>query len=257
MVATLGPQSSLPAPFLRMLVAWIMIIFVCFGLRTPANPLVMILITLSATTLSGMMFAIIDVVDPYKGLYNISSKNMHNALDEMLTDNAVKGHAHLSDAASDPVLTVTEAARPIKSEETNFASPQEELKDPQRDLSVNTIASYRDTWRMLIKYLTATLGVPADALDFDAVTTTHVTGFLDHLEQERGNSSQDPQRPTDRDPLRARPGPARPSRACRDHHPGPRDPTQTHNQASHRVPHPRRGRRTARRTRPADLDRTT
>ena len=27
----------------------------------------------------------------------------------------------------------------------------------QRDLSVNTIASYRDTWRMLLKYLTATL----------------------------------------------------------------------------------------------------
>src|ERR1700737_2119512 len=60
----------------------------------------------------------------------------------------------------------------------------------QRDLSVNTIASYRDTWRMLLKYLTATLGIPADALDFDAVTATHATGFLDHLEQERGNSSR-------------------------------------------------------------------
>ena len=30
----------------------------------------------------------------------------------------------------------------------------------QRDLSVNTIASYRDTWRMLLKYLTTTLGFP-------------------------------------------------------------------------------------------------
>ena len=60
----------------------------------------------------------------------------------------------------------------------------------QRDLSVNTIGSYRDTWRMLLKYLTTTLGIPADALDFDAVTATHVTGFLDHLEQERGNSSR-------------------------------------------------------------------
>jgi len=60
----------------------------------------------------------------------------------------------------------------------------------QRDLSINTIASYRDTWRILLKYLTATLKIPADALDFDAVTATHVTGFLDHLEQERGNSSR-------------------------------------------------------------------
>jgi len=60
----------------------------------------------------------------------------------------------------------------------------------QRDLSGNTIASYRDTWRMLLKYLTVTLGVPADALDFDALTTTNVTGFLDHLEHTRGNSTK-------------------------------------------------------------------
>jgi integrase/recombinase XerD len=60
----------------------------------------------------------------------------------------------------------------------------------QRDLSANTIASYRDTWRMLLKYLTATLEVPTDALDFDAVTPTNVTGFLDHLEVERGNSAK-------------------------------------------------------------------
>src|ERR1700742_3271971 len=122
----LAPQNSLPAPFLKMLVAWIMIIFLSFGLRAPANPMVMIVITLSATTLSGMMFAIIDVVDPYKGLYNISSKNMHCALEAMLTDNAVKGLAHLSDAAGDPVLTLTEATRPIKSEATNLASSHEE-----------------------------------------------------------------------------------------------------------------------------------
>ena len=58
----------------------------------------------------------------------------------------------------------------------------------QRDLSSNTIGSYRDTWRMLLKYLTATLGVTADALDYDAITATNITGFLDYLEQQRGNS---------------------------------------------------------------------
>lgn len=60
----------------------------------------------------------------------------------------------------------------------------------QRDLSADTIASYRDTWRMLLKYLTATLGVPADVLDFDAVTAANVTGFLDHLEDQRGNGAR-------------------------------------------------------------------
>ena len=63
-----------------------------------------------------------------KGLYNISSKNMHYALEAMLKDNAVKGLAHLYDAASDPVLTLTEAPQPIKSEGTAFASSQEEPK---------------------------------------------------------------------------------------------------------------------------------
>ncbi|MDN5654559.1 MAG: site-specific integrase [Kocuria sp.] len=60
----------------------------------------------------------------------------------------------------------------------------------QRNLSANTISSYRDTWRMLVKYLTRTLGVPADGIDFDSVTATNVSGFLDHLEQERGNNAK-------------------------------------------------------------------
>ena len=125
----LAPQNSLPTPFLRMLVGWIMAIFVCWGLRAPANPLVIIVITLSATTLSSMMFAIIDIVDPYKGLYNISSKNMHYALEAMLRHNAMKRLAHSSDAAGEQVSTLTEATRPIKSQGTNFASSHEEPKD--------------------------------------------------------------------------------------------------------------------------------
>ncbi|WP_426940161.1 tyrosine-type recombinase/integrase [Pseudarthrobacter sp. S6] len=60
----------------------------------------------------------------------------------------------------------------------------------QRDLSSNTIASYRDTWRMLLKHLTATLGVPTDKIDFDALTVTNVSGFLDHLEHDRGNNAK-------------------------------------------------------------------
>jgi integrase/recombinase XerD len=60
----------------------------------------------------------------------------------------------------------------------------------QRDLSANTITSYRDTWRMLLKYLTATLTVPTHTLDFDAVTAPNVTGFLNHLEHERGNTAR-------------------------------------------------------------------
>lgn len=80
----LAPLSSLPVPFVRMLIAWLMIIFVSFGLRAPANPLIATMIALSAAMLSSMVFAVMDIVNPYQGLYNISSKNMHQALDASL-----------------------------------------------------------------------------------------------------------------------------------------------------------------------------
>lgn len=60
----------------------------------------------------------------------------------------------------------------------------------QRDLSTNTISSYRDTWRMLIKHLTVTLGTPVEEIDFDAITAPNVTGFLEYLEHERGNTTK-------------------------------------------------------------------
>lgn len=58
----------------------------------------------------------------------------------------------------------------------------------QRDLSPNTIAAYRDTWRLLITHLTDTLGVSADRIGFQALEAERVTAFLDHLEQVRSNS---------------------------------------------------------------------
>ncbi len=103
----LAPQNTIPAPFLRMLIAWLMMIFFCFGLRAPAEPPIMTMITLSAATLSSMMFAIMDIVDPYKGLYNISSKNMHQALDAMLRPTDIQGLAPSLPAGGDPARTLT------------------------------------------------------------------------------------------------------------------------------------------------------
>lgn len=57
----------------------------------------------------------------------------------------------------------------------------------QRDLSPNTIAAYRDTWRLLIKHVTATRGVPANQIDLTLIDAPLVSGFLDHLQTVRGN----------------------------------------------------------------------
>lgn len=58
-----------------------------------------------------------------------------------------------------------------------------------KGLSANTIASYRDTWRLLIKYLTLRTHVPADKLDLDMLDVAAISDFLEHLQEERGNSA--------------------------------------------------------------------
>ena len=58
----------------------------------------------------------------------------------------------------------------------------------QRDLSPNTIASYRDTWRQLIKHTIGTRGIPADKIDLAVIDTDLVTSFLSHLATARRNS---------------------------------------------------------------------
>lgn len=59
----------------------------------------------------------------------------------------------------------------------------------QRSLSPNTVASYRDTWRMLIKHLSKVLSIPADHLQLEHVNRDTVTGFLAYLRDERANNA--------------------------------------------------------------------
>lgn len=59
----------------------------------------------------------------------------------------------------------------------------------QRDLCANTIASYRDTWRLLIKDLSATTGTSADQIRLEDLDRGAITGFLDHLTSQRTNTA--------------------------------------------------------------------
>jgi integrase/recombinase XerD len=58
----------------------------------------------------------------------------------------------------------------------------------QRQASPHTIASYRDTWRLLLDYTTHTTGVPPSKLDLADLDAPLIGAFLDHLEHDRGNS---------------------------------------------------------------------
>jgi site-specific recombinase XerD len=58
----------------------------------------------------------------------------------------------------------------------------------QRQASAHTIASYRDTLRLLLTYAAARTGVTASRLDLADLDAPVIAGFLDHLETDRGNS---------------------------------------------------------------------
>lgn len=59
----------------------------------------------------------------------------------------------------------------------------------QRNLSENTIASYRDTWRLLIKFISATTTTSADQIRLDDIDRDTVTTFLGHLITDRANTA--------------------------------------------------------------------
>lgn len=60
----------------------------------------------------------------------------------------------------------------------------------QRQASPHTIASYRDTFRLLLQYAQQRLGKAPSQLMVPDLDTTFLGTFLDHLEKKRGNSAR-------------------------------------------------------------------
>src|SRR6266542_1637076 len=58
----------------------------------------------------------------------------------------------------------------------------------QLHASANTVAAYRDAWRLLLRHAQDRAGKQPCQLDLADLDAPFVAGFLDHLEQDRGNS---------------------------------------------------------------------
>ena len=58
----------------------------------------------------------------------------------------------------------------------------------QLQASDHTIRSYRATWRLLLLFAAAQTGKAPSELDFADLSAPLITGFLDHLEHQRGNT---------------------------------------------------------------------
>jgi integrase/recombinase XerD len=60
----------------------------------------------------------------------------------------------------------------------------------QRSASPNTIAAYRDTFRLLLAFAAQRTGTPPSQLDIAALDAPLIAAFLQHLQTDRGNCTQ-------------------------------------------------------------------
>lgn len=72
--------NSISTPLLVVLVFWLAIIFLSFGLFAPRNPPVVVTMLLCALSVSGAIFLIMELNHPFEGLVQISSQPMRDAL---------------------------------------------------------------------------------------------------------------------------------------------------------------------------------
>lgn len=81
LVAQAGAYIS--RPLLVVLVTWLSVIFLCFSVLAPRNSLAMTTLIVSVFSISGAMFLIIELDNPFAGLIRISSEPLLRALATM------------------------------------------------------------------------------------------------------------------------------------------------------------------------------
>jgi hypothetical protein len=73
-------HDSIPLPFLTVLVFWLTIIFASFGLFVRPVPVVILTFIVGGVSVSGALFLILEMDQPFAGLFQISTEPLRNAL---------------------------------------------------------------------------------------------------------------------------------------------------------------------------------
>jgi hypothetical protein len=73
-------RGSISTPFDRILVFWLLVIFLCFGLIAPRNALAFVIITLGALSIASAVLVILDLDTPFTGSILVPSQPMRDAL---------------------------------------------------------------------------------------------------------------------------------------------------------------------------------
>jgi hypothetical protein len=83
--------SSIPVPFLLLLVFWLAIVFGCFGLFAPPNATAITTLFLCSVAISGGITMILELDQPFAGSVRISPAPMENAI-SLLGGSVVPSH---------------------------------------------------------------------------------------------------------------------------------------------------------------------
>ncbi|MGC2200088.1 MAG: hypothetical protein WA633_08085 [Stellaceae bacterium] len=75
--------SSILWPFLTVLVFWICMLFLGFGLFTRFNATVTVALLVGALSVAGAIFLILELSEPYRGLMRISDEPLRNAMGQI------------------------------------------------------------------------------------------------------------------------------------------------------------------------------
>jgi hypothetical protein len=73
-------RGSISSPFDRILVFWLLVIFLFFGLIAPRNALAMVTITLGALSIASAVLVILDLDTPFTGSIIVPSQPLRDAL---------------------------------------------------------------------------------------------------------------------------------------------------------------------------------
>jgi hypothetical protein len=76
-------RSTISMPFFVVLVFWLMVIFVCFGLNAPRTGFVFMTIALGALSISSAVYVMLDMDSPFSGAMIVSSRPMRNAYSDI------------------------------------------------------------------------------------------------------------------------------------------------------------------------------
>lgn len=76
-------QNQLPLPLLLILIFWLVLLFVSFGLFAPRNVMALVVLSIGACAISAAIFLVLELNQPLDGFIKVSSAPLRNALNHL------------------------------------------------------------------------------------------------------------------------------------------------------------------------------